>query len=140
MADSVPLTELPADRHEVGDLVITGRRFEMAQLAEGGKAFSNRAYVWENVPEPLRGRMFTRTAGGQRAAIRVKALRDTTLQVATAVGKTAPAWPDWQRTDLTFSYTDSGHTTMGVFTRDLKAGEEVTVPQENWTGGIVLGR
>lgn len=138
MADSVPITELPSQRFEVGDLAITGRGFELAKLDEGGQAYSNRQYVWENVPQRLRGVPFTRTAGGERAEIRVKALRDTTLVAVTGRGKSAPDWPGWQCSDETFSYTDGGHTQMAILTRALAAGEEVNVPQENWTGGLVL--
>jgi hypothetical protein len=138
MADSVAMPELPSVRHELGDFLITGRGFELARLDNGEKAFSNRTYVWENVPERFRRWHVTRTGGGERAEIKVEARRDATLHMATASAQTRLELTGWQKSDATFAYTDRGHTAMTVFSRAVKAGEVVAVPQGNWTGGLVL--
>jgi hypothetical protein len=138
MADSVPMPERAKVRQEVGGLIMTGYGFEIARLDNGEPAFSNRTYVWENVPERFRGWRITRTAGGERAEINVQAQRDMTLHIATASSQTGMDALGWQKTDATFAYTDRGHTVMAIFSRVVKTGEEIVIPQGNWTGGLVL--
>ncbi|MFA7003104.1 MAG: exo-alpha-sialidase [Verrucomicrobiia bacterium] len=140
MADSVPLTSPGASRHETADFTITGTGFEIAKFNEGGTAFSNRNYVWQNLPEKFRGGTYTRTAGGEAAVIAVRAKRDATLQVATTAAQGKTMLSDWEEMGASFNYTDKGKTKMAVFTRALKIGQEVVVPQGNWTGTLVLLR
>ena len=137
-AVSVPLPEIPLLRKELGGLTITGSGFEIAGLDAGAKAFGNRAYTWQDVPEPFRGWRYTRTSGGERAQIRVRAARAGTLHVATALSQAGVDLPGWQKTAHTFRYTDREGTVMTVLTRALAGGEEAVIPQGNWTGVIVL--
>jgi hypothetical protein len=125
-------------RHEVGALILTGYGFEVARLDNGEQAFSNRTYVWENVPERFRGWRITRTNGGERAEIQVQSQRDTTVHIATASSQTGMDLQGWQKSEATFAYTDRGHTAMAIFSRAVKTGEEVVIAQGNWTGGLVL--
>ncbi|NIP98811.1 MAG: hypothetical protein GWO24_37585, partial [Akkermansiaceae bacterium] len=47
----------------------------------------------------------------------------------------------WKKVEgLTFGYTDGGRTRMAVFETMLRAGEELEIPQGNWTGGVLLVR
>lgn len=138
MADSVPMPELPLLRHEIGDFVITGQRFEIAAFATGQKAFSNRDYVWEAVPSSLRNHCITRVGGGTRAEITVTAKRDATLYMATAMGQGGVRTEGWRQTSAAFRYTDAKKTTLAVFRRDLKTGESVVLPQGNWSGTLAI--
>lgn len=138
MADSVPLPERTQIRVETPDFVLVGSGFEMARLADGEKAFSNRAYVWKGIPDAWKNGQYTRTAGGQTAEIRITAKRDTTVHFATALSLAGTNRDGWTPIDTVFSYTDRGNTAVTVHRRSLRRGEEILVPQGNWTGGLVL--
>ncbi len=138
-ADSVP-TPVPHVKRLQGDgWVLEGERFEVARLENGAKAFANRDYVWQGVPAEYRGWQFTRLRGGERMDLTVKAEREVTLYLATAVGQSVNINLDgWTQTAATFSYGDPKNTKLTVLTRRLKAGEELWLPQGNWTGGLLL--
>lgn len=138
MADSLPMPERQQVRSELAGCVLTGYGFAIKRLKDGDVAFSNRNYVWEKVPDTHRDWQYTQTAGGERTEIRVQATRNVTLHLATAASQANLDLTGWKKTDAAFSYSDEGHTVMNVFTRDLKAGEELLVPQGNWTGGLLL--
>ncbi len=137
MADSVPMPALPEKVFEVGELTIRGRGFEMGVLTNGAKAFSNRNYVWREVPAKFEGWQWTRTGGGERAQMRVKAKSDTVVHIATAVPQFESRL-GWERIWESFIYTDARRTGVQVFRRSVRAGEEIDISQENWTGGMVL--
>ena len=139
MADSVPMPELAAARAETPDFVITGHDWTLEKLADGEKAFANRTYVWKEVPAPFRNGRYTQTRGGERAEIRVQARRDAVVHFATAWSETKAAPAGWTPVPAaTFYYTDTGQTKLRIFRRTLKTNEEVTLPQENWIGGLLL--
>jgi hypothetical protein len=138
MANSVSVETIARVRVETRDFILTGYGFALAKLAEGEKAATNRNYVWEKLPPDLRNGLFTITAGGQAKQIIVQAKQNATLYVATAFGQAGIDMGGWKQTPVTFNYSDRGKTVMTVFTRDMRAGEEIEVPQGNWSGGIVV--
>ncbi len=133
---SVPA--FPAEqRIDTPDLVLAGRGWSLTPLADGARAFANRPYVWQGVPEKFRNWQITQTAGGVPAEIRVLAKRATMMFAATA-----PAGVDlagWNTVaTAAFHYTDKSKTKLTVYCRPLKAGEELVVPQGNWAGMMAL--
>lgn len=139
MADAPPVAGPPLASAETRDLTITGHGWAMATLADGEKAFGNRPYVWKGVPEQFRGWRLTRTHGGERARIRVTTKCDTTLYLATTSAQKILDLRGWQAVvSATFAYTDKGETKMQIYSRAAKSGEEVRIPQGNWTGGLLL--
>jgi hypothetical protein len=134
MADSAPTMRQTVDC-ETADFVITGTGWTTAKLVDKQKAFSNRNYVWQAVPEKFRNWRITQTAGGERAEIRVKAKRETVLYAATTT-KNPDGWSEVP--EASFHYTDKGKARMTVYSRVLKAGEAIEVPQGNWQGMLVL--
>lgn len=140
MADSVPMPEVAAPmRQETGDFTILGHGWSLAKLANDERAFANRNYVWKEIPEKFGGWRYTQTSGGERAEISVKAKRATTLHFATTLSQAKFSASGWTPVPgTTFHYTDGGKTKMTVFSRSLKAGDEVAIPQGNWTGGLLL--
>jgi hypothetical protein len=137
MADSAAMSEHVETRLETREWLITGSGWRLAQLADGEKAFANRNYLWRDVPQALRNWRYTQTSGGERAAIKVLAKQNGTLQFATA--QTLGDLADWKAVPgWAFFYTDTGKTKMNVYRRAVKSGEEVTLPQENWTGGLLF--
>ena len=139
MADSVPMPDQAGVRAETSDFITTGHGWSLEKLADGEKAFANRNYVWQEVPAQFRNGRFTQTSGGERAEIRVKAKRDAVVHFATALSKAKAEPAGWTPVPgAIFHYTDTGKTKLSIFSRSVKAGEEVTLPQDNWIGGLLL--
>jgi hypothetical protein len=138
-ADSVRVVGPPQTRVETASFVLTGSGFEPARLADGEKAFSNRTYVWDNVPERIRGWRYTRTAGGERAVTRVLARQPVTLHLATATTQAPFDLAGWREVPgAAFGYNDLNRTRLQIYQRSLAAGETLVLPQRNWTGTLLL--
>ena len=149
MADSVPIPAAEAAKGEPAtiesaDLTVTGARFAEGMLADGKLAFSNRSYVWGEVPADLAGRTITRVGGGVSAAVTVRAKRDATLLVAVSPGPAAAGGlfvadrNVWQPTGQTFHYSDADKTRLAVYARKVLAGETVAILQIGWAGALVI--
>lgn len=124
---------------ESGGLAVQGHGFRIATLKDGQKAYGNRPYVWNAVPERFRDWKVTQTDGAMRARITVKAHCDGVVYVATATSQKGIDMSGWRPVDgAGFHYTDAGKTKMCVFQREIKAGQEIVVPQGNWSGALVL--
>jgi hypothetical protein len=120
-------------------MTIEGRGFTLETFDDNARAFGNRSYTWEQVPESLCGWRYTQTSGGEYAEVAVTAKRDMTLHMATAASRRGIDTRDWEPVDdLVFRYTDGGRTPMQVLRRTVVAGQRVQVPQGNWTGGLLL--
>ena len=127
-------SELPV---RAAPIIVSGSGYQIASLSYGGQLFANRSYVWTGIAASIRGWQFTRLYGGETAAIQVLSNQSCTLYVATASDQ--PNLTGWQRVDsLTFCHTDRNHTLMYVYARPYVAGTTVPVPQQSWTGTIVL--
>lgn len=124
----------------VSGLKIRGNRLEIGKLDNEELAFANRKYVWFDVPENLQGWHFTRTRGGEPANISVTTEDgEATIYLATAPSQQGIDLSAWRKVDgATFGYTDRGRTRVQVFRRTVPAGEQVAIPQGNWSGGILL--
>ena len=139
MADSVPIRGLNEISFETPDFTVAGYGFTRAVLANGKKAYGNRTYVWEDVPERFQGWAYTQANGGITARITVQAKRDCVVYAATAAGKSAYEMLNWSLVETqTFRYTDRSHSRMVIYSRSLKSGEQAIVPQGSWTGALVL--
>ena len=141
-AVSAPSTKLLLDSAAVA---VRGSGFDMADLRDGGTAFSNRTYVWRGVPKDLAGWRYTRTAGGRLPEIVVEVAGDGYLHVAVPVeadtrkALAALRRNGWQlHESLSFSYSDRGRTRMLVIRRKVQAGSEFRIPQIGWAGTLVL--
>lgn len=131
-----PPTPVAAECAEFG---VKGFDFAIASFEEDALAYGNRKYLWKEVPERFRGWRFTRTEGGVHATMKVTAKVDTVVYAATATTQEGTDTSGWQPVDdLGFYYSTAGKTKMRVFQRQLKAGEEVLVPQTNWSGMILF--
>lgn len=122
------------DKRTIGNLSITSRGVSFETLNNKVRSYSNRKYTWFDVPAKLQGWTFTKTAGGERASIRAHSKTDTTIYFASSVAPQS----GWTKTALDFAYTDGGKTRVHVYQRMLAAGGTATIPQNSWTGGILL--
>ncbi len=139
MEDSVPMPEVHESRVETENLNITGTGWRLADFVNGGKAFANRNYVWNDITAKFNGWRFTQVNGGERAVIRVRAKQDTVLHLATTASLRAEQLSGWTAVpDSDFHYSDPGKTKLHVFSRSVKRGEEISLPQGNWAGGLLL--
>lgn len=121
-------------------LTASGTGFRIARFCEGCQAFSDRNYVFHNVPMALvEGFNFTMVAGGAtNTTVEVKA-RSTGLVVAITAVASAFIGRGWDVYPAPgFCYTDAGSTSLQAFTRPIKADEQVSIPQQGWAGSFVL--
>ena len=123
-----------------GALTITGYGVHVDELRNGGSAFANRKYVWQDVPAALEGARFTQLSGGGNTVMTVSASRSTTVYACTALGQPGvPTLEGWVRhAEFRFRYTDGGKTPVDVFSRRMSAGETLDVPRGNWTGVMIV--
>ncbi len=129
----------PYDTKTVGPLMIERKEVSFHSFDNGEKAYGNRPYVWQSIPERFRGWQFLRGNGGEAQPAFVTATEDTTICFAVSASVQPSALPDWNPIHgAKFHYTDGGHTKMAVYERDLSAGDRVSIPQLTWTGGILL--
>lgn len=111
----------------------------VGRLVEGERAFSNRDYQWENVPDEISGWDFTRLAGGGRTRLIVSCNEEVTVWLAAATTQSGQSLEGWQRVEnWEFAYSDRERTRMQVYRRKITAGQRVTVEQEAWAGGVLL--
>ena len=129
----------PPARQETPELVIETRHVAQGVLDNGEQSFENRNYVWFDVPEDLRGWRFTRTSGGEPAFVAVQAKNETVVFMAMGRARDGVDMSGWTQVEGSeFGYTDRNRGRMDVFSRTLRANDRITIPQGNWTGGLLL--
>jgi hypothetical protein len=130
---------VPVQRVETDEAVVTGNGWTVQPLANGKRAFSNRDYVWAEVPEGVGNLTYTQTAGGEAAEVHVEARREMTAYLAAVPSQSGLDLAGWRPlSGVSFRYTDGGRTALQVFARPLKAGAKLSLPQGNWGGGVLL--
>jgi hypothetical protein len=122
---------------ESAEIVVTGTGFVSAVLEDNGTAWRNRAYLWQHVPIAFKGWKYTQTAGGSPPEIKVRAKNNTTVYVMTDTNEANTKLNGWSRSRETFT-TSGNKAKIQVFSKNLTAGQEVKVPQSNWSGTMVL--
>ena len=116
---------------------VAGSGFEIGVLENGGKAFMNRTYTWEGVPEQISGWQYTRVNGGVGATLTATPDADGQLYIACA--PTVPQLPGWRLLpEWRFNYTDKNRTVIRTFAKPCTAGTPVPIPTGSWTGCMVL--
>lgn len=128
---------------ESRDFSVSGSGFAIAKLENGAKAFSNRDYVWQSVPASLHGRRYTQSAGGESPRLIVHAKQDVVLDVMSATDQRGVDLASWNQPGTSFTYTDrkgkSGKgTRMVLLHKTLQKGEDLEIPQGNWSGVLVI--
>ena len=125
-------------RVETDEAIVTGSGWEMVPLANGQPAFSNRNYMWAELPMEAKDWTYTQTAGGERAEILLEARKDMTAHLAAVPSQSGLDLSGWKPTGITLRYTDGGKTLLQLYAHALKAGEKLALPQGNWSGGLLV--
>jgi len=136
---AIVICGLPA-RAQDAAVQLEGWGFTIDTLGDGVVAFSNRDYVFREVPDRIAGWQFTRLNGGENAA-RFTAKRDSDglVYMVTAIDQAGADMTGWQPEDSGgFHYSDGGKTRLYLLSRHVQAGEPISIPQGNWAGGIVV--
>lgn len=131
-------------------LRLSGSGFEIARLCQGGTAWLNREYIWNDVPPALSGLSFTRISGGAgtkgapTAKIRVDGV-DGAGTIFAALGD-CDGCSDvaalllaagWRNSSLSLRYSDSVNTRLWLLEKSVAAGAPpFEVPERNagWYG------
>ncbi len=122
----------------VPGLHVRGTGFQIGRFARGVQAFSNRSYVWEEVPAALNGWQFTRVGGGVRARITARADgAGAVFGICSPRGSRGlRGWrlvPQWR-----VRYNDATHSVLRVFYRVCRRAGPVPVPSGGWAGFILV--
>jgi len=129
----------PYEDKQVGPLTIERKVIALHPFRDGAKAYGNRPYVWDAVPERFQGWQFLRGNGGEASPAFVSTSAETTVYLATSASVKPNELPEWTPVEgLTFHYTDSGRTKMQVYQCRLSTGDRIAIPQLTWTGGMLL--
>jgi hypothetical protein len=138
---------LPGQHSGGATAVVTGTGFSIEALQDNSTAFSNRGYVWIDIPPSLLRQpalAFTMLAGGGNASLSVHVAAAGMLYVGTAdlamtIALETEGFMALDPTLMSMRYTDADATKLYLFAKSAKAGEAVVVPQGGWTGSIVIG-
>lgn len=137
-----PPSPQPASRpasvtHETADFVISGTDFVVQNFNEGTRTYSNRDYVWRQVPVKFRGWNFTQINVGKPARIHVRAKRSTFLFIAAAANPSGVELPGWEPDRSAFT-NDKGQLRMIVFRKAIEAGQDIEIPQNGRSTVILI--
>jgi len=131
--------DIPGFTWENQWILIQGENCEKSTLTNGALAYRNRKYVFQNVPKELQGVYFTKFGGGEKGNVTVKVKEDTTLFFASERRESEYFPKEWTlRSENAYQYSDGGKTSMRVYSRNVKKGEILSIPQLNWTGSQLL--
>jgi hypothetical protein len=129
--------------YETSSFSVWGEHCTVLEFKNDAIAFGNRNYVWKEIPVQYHSSketpvFFTQTLGGENPTINVTAKKDAELFLLTGPKELEPLG-DWKlvQKDALY-YTDGGKTKMSVYSKQMKTGEKLSVPQSQWTGCILI--
>lgn len=111
-------------------------------LANGTRAFTNRRYVWGDIPDDFPLKRFSAVDGGGTKAIHVNLKTTGMVYIAFSAEAQLPAAQfarahKWEPAELSFSYNAQGKTKMFVLQKFLRAGE-YKFPRLGFAGPVFL--
>ncbi|HEV7299874.1 MAG TPA: hypothetical protein VGN72_10950 [Tepidisphaeraceae bacterium] len=126
----------------VAAIAVEGAGFKLAPFTNNSKAFSNRNYVWSDIPAAFEGWSYTQTAGGQPASIKITVKQAGDVYIAIGSGAKIPELKGWKPIrGGRFGYNDGKGSTLSIFSREAKAEDVLEIPQTavaGWAGCAVL--
>lgn len=113
----------------VAEIKVTGTGFQVQNVRNGERAFSNRDYVWGDVPQNYEGWSFTRSDGKGNPSVKVEAMTAGLVTIAVGADYAAPRADGWRRLGKdSFFYTDSNKTRLVLFAKEVAAGDVIDIP------------
>jgi hypothetical protein len=131
-------SESPPRTNRFAEFEVSGQKYSIAPFGDGERAFSNRGYVWRDVPKEFTGWRFTQIGGNVTATIHIRVKSSGMIFAAgNAVAMEQQGWK--VVTGKSFSYTDRGKTRLQVLAKTVQTDEEFDVFQApGFVGTIVL--
>jgi len=111
-------------------------------FANGTRAFTNRRYVWGDIPDDFPLKRFAAVEGGGTKVIHINLKTAGMVYIAFSTEAQLPAAQfakasKWEPAELTFSYNAQGKVKMFVLQKFLRAGE-YRFPRIGFAGPVFL--
>ena len=111
-------------------------------FANKARAYTNRGYVWTEIPPACPLKQFTPVAGGNNTPLQIQVTSPGWVFIAFSQGNQDQvqaylAQHAWQPTPYTFAYNADGGTSMRIFRKQLTAGE-YEIPRINFSGPFLV--
>lgn len=111
-------------------------------FANGTRAFTNRRYVWRDIPDDFPLKRFAAIEGGGTNVVHINLKTDGMVYIAFSTEAQLPAAQfaranKWEPTELAFSYNAQGKTRLFVLQKFLRAGE-YRFPRIGFAGPVFL--
>ncbi len=135
-------TKTELDRIQLANCRVIGGshgRFE-----RNAKAYSNREYVWVDLPDALMGLDFNMTTGGVPQSYQVEVLRPGVLHVAAMIDQGEQAGKilineGFKKTDHVFKHSPRGGSGLIVFSKYVVQGVRLPEPTGCFSGFVIIG-
>ncbi len=102
------------------------------------RAYSNRKYIWKNIPEDFPLKKFAQVPGGGRASLTATVTKSGYIYITSATADNdVLTKAGWKKTSHIINYTDSGFSEMSVYRKFVEKGEFV-INRLSWQGPILL--
>ena len=124
-----------------------GSGYTLRRLQVGALAFTDRDYVWTDVPPMLADGtfQFTSLAGGAAVPANISGVAHggagdvfVANDGAAVPQLLAAGWESMEDVQIGLEYNDTGRSRLTVLRRALANGERFEVPQAGWAGSILL--
>lgn len=116
----------------------------LSNFANGTKAYTNRKYVLQAIPDDTPFRQFTLLPGGGVNALDIEVIEPGMLYIAVSdePGKLKEVGAyiqegGWVPTAHQYAYSARGGTIMRVYQKQVPVGP-MRIPRFNWSGPVVL--
>ncbi|QDU48076.1 hypothetical protein [Gimesia panareensis] len=111
-------------------------------FANKARAYTNRGYVWIDIPPACPLKQFTPVVGGKNTPLQIHVTSPGWVFIAFSQGNQDQvqaylARHAWQPTPYTFAYNADGGTSMRIFRKQLTAGE-YEIPRINFSGPFLV--
>ncbi|MEM7782989.1 MAG: sialidase family protein, partial [Planctomycetota bacterium] len=124
--------------HETSSLKIRGINCYLADLENGCNGYHGWRVRFADIPSNFQGWKFTKTRGGTLATIEVEAKKDQELFMSTVLKGDPIDITGWQLVDDNAFTHEGNKNTQALFSKSVKRGEKVLLPQGHWTGSFLL--
>ncbi|MEL7500452.1 MAG: sialidase family protein [Planctomycetota bacterium] len=141
IADSPPIVSVDRTKKvDHADFELTGSGYDLKNLEVGADLFfAYRQFKWQDVPAEFQGWKFAMMLPTRDSNLKIDVKQNAQLYVAVAEDQQPVDLTGWKPSSNALVYADKrSKTVMRIFTRRVKAGEALQIPQESWSGTVLL--